>query len=62
MSGFHACSVNSSSEMEFPPLPKDNPPRRKPDLTKTKKLLCWEPKVRLKEGIEWMIRYFREEK
>ena len=54
--------TNSSSEMEFHPLPKDDPLRRKPDISKAKKILDWEPKVRLKEGLERTIRYFREEK
>jgi UDP-glucuronate decarboxylase len=55
-------TTNSSSEIEFHPLPKDDPQRRKPDISKAKKLLDWEPKVRLKEGLERTIRYFRDEK
>ena len=54
--------TNSSSEIEFHPLPKDDPQRRKPDISKAKKLLDWEPKVRLKEGLERTNRYFRDEK
>ena len=55
-------TTNSSSEIEFHPLPKDDPQRRKPDISKAKKLLDWEPKVRLKEGLERTIRYFRDDK
>ena len=55
-------TTKSSSEIEFHPLPKDDPLRRKPDISKAKKLLDWEPKVRLKEGLERTIRYFRDEK
>jgi len=54
--------TNSSSELEFHPLPKDDPLRRKPDIRKAKEILGWEAKVRLKEGLERTIRYFREEK
>jgi UDP-glucuronate decarboxylase len=54
--------TKSESEMEFHPLPKDDPPRRKPDITKAKEILGWEPKVRLREGLERTIRYFREKK
>ena len=52
--------TNSSSEIEFLPLPKDDPQRRKPDITKSKKLLNWEPKVELKEGLSKMIKWFKE--
>jgi UDP-glucuronate decarboxylase len=55
-------TTNSSSEIEFHPLAEDDPQRRKPDISKAKKLLDWEPKVRLKEGLERTIRYFRDEK
>ena len=52
--------TNSSSEMEFHPLPKDDPPRRKPDLSKAKRLLDWEPKVGLEEGLKRTIEWFEE--
>ena len=54
--------TKSESEMEFHPLPKDDPLRRKPDITKAKEILGWEPKVRLREGLERTVRYFREKK
>jgi UDP-glucuronate decarboxylase len=54
--------TKSESEMEFHPLPKDDPPRRKPNITKAKEILGWEPKVGLREGLERTIRYFREKK
>ena len=50
--------TNSSSEMEFQPLPEDDPPRRKPDITKARRLLQWEPKVELEEGLRRMIEWF----
>ncbi len=52
--------TNSSSKIEFYPLPKDDPPRRKPDISKAKRLLDWEPKVELKEGLKRMIEWFKK--
>ena len=52
--------TNSSSEIVFKELPEDDPPRRKPDITKAKMLLNWEPKVELKEGLLKMIKWFWE--
>ena len=52
--------TNSSTEIVFRELPKDDPPRRKPDITKVKAVLDWEPKVELKEGLSKMIKWFKE--
>jgi nucleoside-diphosphate-sugar epimerase len=52
--------TNSSSEIEFLPLPKDDPTRRKPDITKAKMLLNWKPKIKLEEGLKRMIEWFKE--
>jgi nucleoside-diphosphate-sugar epimerase len=41
------------------PLPTDDPIRRKPDISKAKKVLGWEPKVPLKEGLKHIIDYYR---
>ena len=49
----------SSSQLVFEPLPKDDPQRRKPDITLAKALLGWEPTVPLKEGLKEAISYFR---
>lgn len=54
--------TNSSSKMEFHPLPKDDPPRRKPDISKAKKLLSWKPKVKLEEGLKRTIEWFKVRK
>jgi nucleoside-diphosphate-sugar epimerase len=40
-------------------LPQDDPLRRKPDISKAKKLLDWKPKVSLREGLEKTIEYFK---
>jgi UDP-glucuronate decarboxylase len=52
--------TNSSSEIVFEELPKDDPPRRKPDIRKARKLLRWEPKVELEEGLLKMVEWFKE--
>jgi nucleoside-diphosphate-sugar epimerase len=41
-------------------LPKDDPQRRKPDITKAKEYLSWFPKVGFKEGVQLTIEYFRK--
>jgi nucleoside-diphosphate-sugar epimerase len=51
--------INSSSEIIFESLPQDDPKRRKPDITKAKNLLGWEPKVSIEEGIDKTIQYFK---
>jgi dTDP-glucose 4,6-dehydratase len=52
--------VNSASEVEYHPLPVDDPTQRRPDITRAKELLGWEPTVRLREGIEKTAEYFAE--
>src|ERR671922_182994 len=44
----------------FKPLPVDDPKRRCPDITKAKRILKWEPKVELEEGLKLTLDYFRE--
>jgi dTDP-glucose 4,6-dehydratase len=46
----------------FKPLPVDDPKRRCPDISKAKRLLNWEPKVALEEGLRLTIEYFRKQK
>ncbi len=50
--------TGSSSELIHLPLPVDDPMQRKPDLTKARTLLGWEPTVQLREGIERTAAYF----
>ena len=52
--------VNSSSLIVEKPLPADDPNQRKPDITLAQKLMSWEPKVALAEGLDRTIPYFRE--
>ena len=51
-----------SSEIKFKhlPLPMDDPQQRKPDISKAKKLLNWEPSVDINEGLDYTINYFRK--
>lgn len=50
--------TDSESEIVFHPLPKDDPRRRCPDITKAKALLKWRPKVSLEEGLQKTIKWF----
>jgi UDP-glucuronate decarboxylase len=50
----------SSSEIIFQPLPSDDPRQRKPDISIAKKVLHWEPKTPLKEGLKTTIAYFEK--
>lgn len=50
----------SSSEVVFKPLPEDDPKQRRPDLTRARKLLGWEPPTSLDAGLVKTIAYFRE--
>jgi dTDP-glucose 4,6-dehydratase len=53
--------THSRSEIVFVPLPtSDDPKQRKPDITRAKTLLGWEPKVPLAEGLERTIAYFKK--
>ena len=47
-------------EIESHPLPPDDPTNRCPDITKARKLLDWEPKVGLREGLEETFAFFRQ--
>lgn len=52
-------AVGSRSRIVFKPLPQDDPRQRKPDITRARKLLKWEPRVPLAEGLVSTIEYFR---
>lgn len=51
---------NSRSEIIFEPLPADDPRQRRPDITRAREVLGWEPKVELDEGLKKTIAYFDE--
>ena len=50
--------IETESKIEFRPLPEDDPKVRQPDITRAKKLLDWEPRVRFADGIQETIAYF----
>jgi len=50
--------TNSKSKKVFVDLPQDDPTQRKPDISKAKKILKWQPEVQLREGLEKTIDYF----
>ncbi len=52
--------TGSKSKIVFKELPQDDPTRRKPDITKARNLIHWEPEVQLEEGLQKTIAYFRE--
>jgi dTDP-glucose 4,6-dehydratase len=51
--------TGSKSPIEPRPLPQDDPQVRQPDISKAKRILDWEPKVSLDEGLAKTIEYFR---
>jgi len=52
--------TNSTSKTIFNPLPVDDPKVRMPDISKAKKILKWEPKVNLEEGLVKTIGWFKD--
>ena len=51
--------TGSELDIEFKPLPQDDPRRRQPDITRAKNWLDWSPTVPLNDGLEKTIAYFR---
>ena len=51
--------TGSNSPIERKPLPPDDPTRRRPDITKARTLLNWEPKITLRQGLEKSLQYFK---
>ena len=49
----------SASKIQFEPLPQDDPKQRRPDISKARRLLGWEPKVDLESGLKLSLAYFR---
>jgi dTDP-glucose 4,6-dehydratase len=51
--------TGSQSELRFVELPEDDPTRRRPDITKARELLGWEPRIKLMEGLQRSLEFFR---
>jgi dTDP-glucose 4,6-dehydratase len=54
--------TGSSSEVVFEPLPVGDPTRRRPDITRARSLLGWEPEIELREGLAHMRDWYLEER
>jgi dTDP-glucose 4,6-dehydratase len=52
--------TKSKSKIVFRPLPQDDPKQRRPDISRAKKLLHWQPKVELKKGLYATIQWFKK--
>jgi dTDP-glucose 4,6-dehydratase len=52
--------TGSASEIVYNPLPEDDPKQRRPDISKAKRVLGWEPRVGLEEGLRHTAEYFRK--
>jgi nucleoside-diphosphate-sugar epimerase len=52
--------IDTPSQMVFTPLPTDDPKQRRPDISKARRVLNWEPQVAFPEGIRHTLTYFRD--
>jgi UDP-glucuronate decarboxylase len=52
--------TGSTAPLEHRPLPADDPARRRPDITRARELLGWEPVIDLADGLKRTVEYFRE--
>ncbi len=53
-------ATGSNSKIKHEPLPQDDPKQRRPDISKARRLLGWEPKIDLETGLKLSLDYFRE--
>jgi len=51
--------VGSKSNLVYRPLPVDDPKQRRPDITRARTILGWEPKVDLEQGLLKTVDYFK---
>jgi dTDP-glucose 4,6-dehydratase len=52
--------TGSKSQIRYEPLPQDDPKQRRPDISKARQLLGWEPKIDLQTGLRMSLDYFRK--
>jgi len=52
--------TGSKSIIAYDPLPQDDPKQRRPDITKARTLLAWEPKIQLEQGLRFSLEYFQK--
>ena len=53
-------TIDPNAKIEFRPNTEDDPHKRKPDISRAKELLGWEPTVSLREGLPRMVNDFRQ--
>lgn len=53
-------TIDPNAKIEFKPNTEDDPHKRKPDISKAKQLLGWEPTVSLRQGLPRMVEDFRQ--
>ncbi len=51
--------TGSSEKIEFLPLPQDDPKQRKPDITRAREVLGWEPTIALEQGLKRTLEFYR---
>ena len=52
--------TGSESQIRYEPLPQDDPRQRRPDITKARQLLRWEPRIDLETGLRLSLEYFKQ--
>ena len=52
--------TGSKSPIVYEPLPQDDPKQRRPDISKARRLLGWEPKIDLEAGLKLSMEYFKQ--
>jgi dTDP-glucose 4,6-dehydratase len=52
--------TGSKSKIDYEPLPQDDPKQRRPDITKARQLLGWDPKIELETGLRRSLDYFQK--
>ena len=52
--------TGSGGQIQFHPLPEDDPKRRRPNISLASQEVNWEPKISLDEGLKATIEYFRQ--
>jgi UDP-glucuronate decarboxylase len=53
-------ATDTNSDITYEPLPEDDPSQRRPDISRAKTELNWEPETHLREGLEKTISYFEQ--
>lgn len=54
------CIVGGDVRVTYHPLPEDDPTKRKPDITRARERLGWEPRISLAQGLAQTVAYFRD--